>query len=98
MRLAGCDFVMYNCTYKKSFNFVYVEVHIANALPTGLNLQTRRVLVNTNCLRCGEPESISHILFDCNFAKEVWKLDPWQNTVDTNETSTVIKMIQEAIR
>ena len=71
---------------------------VTNTLPTGLNLQTRGVLVNTNCLRCGEAESISHILFHCNFAKKMWKLVPWQNTVDTNETSTFSRMIQEAIR
>ena len=42
-----------------------------NALPTGANLQTRGMLSNTLCTRCGDQESIEHILFHCPFAKEV---------------------------
>ena len=43
-----------------------------NSLPTGANLQTRGLLTNTGCPRCGEVETINHILFHCAFAKEVW--------------------------
>lgn len=34
------------------------------------------------CARCGEAESISHILFHCPHAMEVWNLGPWNTTMD----------------
>lgn len=47
-----------------------------NSLPTGENLRKRGLLADTACSRCGEPETLDHILFHCEFAKEVWKAGP----------------------
>lgn len=51
-----------------------------NALPTIENLQKRGMQITTSCCRCGEPETTLHLLFQCNFAKEVWALGPWSVT------------------
>ena len=48
-----------------------------NGLPTRLNLYQRGVNINPLCPMCEqEPESISHTLLHCNFAKQVW--DKWE--------------------
>lgn len=47
-----------------------------NGLPTGESLQHRGVL-DVRCKRCGEEESLSHLLFWCNFATKTWELCPW---------------------
>lgn len=57
-------------------------------MPSCENLQSRGLSTNTACTRCGEHESIDHILFHCNFAKEVWRMGPWTNAFSiTAETS-----------
>lgn len=38
------------------------------ALPTGQQLLSRHIDVDGNCCRCGEPETILHLLFTCPFA------------------------------
>ena len=48
-----------------------------NGLSTRLNLCRRGVNINPLCPMCEqEPESISHTLLHCNFAKQVW--DKWE--------------------
>lgn len=27
---------------------------------------------NSNCIRCGQPETIEHLLISCNYVKQVW--------------------------
>ncbi|KAJ4872358.1 Uncharacterized protein Rs2_45973 [Raphanus sativus] len=53
-----------------------------NALPTRDNLQRRNITTNTSCLRCGESETLLHLLFHCPFAAEVWSLTPWSAPFD----------------
>lgn len=69
-----------------------------NILPTGENLQRRGVLANKNCTRCGETETIDHILIQCKFAKDVWQLGPWKDTIDTTDLPTFVEMMKEAIK
>ena len=48
-----------------------------NGLPPRLNLCRRGVNIDPVCPMCEqEPESISHSLLHCNFAKQVW--DKWE--------------------
>ena len=61
---------------------------VQNVAPSGENLKRRGLLTNTSCVRCGELESIDHILFHWKFAKETWKLGPWSYELTiTPETS-----------
>lgn len=55
---------------------MFVWSIIQNALLLGENLQNRGMGVNTNCIRCHERETKSHIFFNCPYAKEVWKFIP----------------------
>ena len=45
-------------------------------LPVGERLLQRHINVNPNCKRCGNSESINHLIFHCPFAREVWDLTP----------------------
>ena len=45
-----------------------------NALPTLVNLQSKRVVNCDICPACGkEPETISHVFVNCEMAKRVWR-------------------------
>lgn len=66
----------------------------SNALPTGENLMKRGLLVNTTCVRCGAPESIEHILFECQFAVDVWKLAPWDTPIDTSASTSFFEKLE----
>lgn len=53
-----------------------------NNLPTGDNLRKKGLLGHTSCAKCGEEETIEHILFLCEPAKEAWNLCPWTTPID----------------
>ncbi|WZZ82151.1 hypothetical protein YC2023_102723 [Brassica napus] len=48
-----------------------------NNLPTEENLRKRGLQGHTLCSRCGEEETLEHILFQCDMAVAVWELCPW---------------------
>ncbi|KAG7578510.1 Ribonuclease H domain [Arabidopsis thaliana x Arabidopsis arenosa] len=54
--------------------FLWKALH--GALATGQQLAERCIAANISCGRCGEQESILHVLFSCPFAQKVWKLAP----------------------
>lgn len=54
-----------------------------NNLPTGENLQKRGLLGHTLCARCGDIETLEHILFHCEPAREAWNLCPWTAPLDS---------------
>lgn len=49
---------------------------LQGALPTSQQLQDRHISVDLACVKCGEPESILHLLFHCPFAQQVWAQAP----------------------
>ncbi|XP_071714687.1 uncharacterized protein [Rutidosis leptorrhynchoides] len=56
------------------------EVNYKNRLPTRLNFSVRGMEIeNISCQVCGAfVESLDHLLFDCNLAKELWiKVKIW---------------------
>lgn len=50
----------------------------------------RGLLDNACCIHCGELETLEHLLFQCEFAQEVWRLAPFKTTW---ETSTIAEFI-----
>ncbi|XP_048615698.1 uncharacterized protein LOC125588410 [Brassica napus] len=61
---------------------------LQNAIPTGENLQKRRVLTNTTCVRCGVQETTLHLFFHCEFTKQVWNFAPWSSRFDADEATS----------
>lgn len=55
---------------------------IRGALPVGETLLHRQAQINPLCKRCGELESINHLLFQYEFAERVWKDVPFAKRVD----------------
>lgn len=48
---------------------------LSGALAVKERLQTRGILIDNTCLRCGlASETICHVLFTCNMAHEAWEL------------------------
>lgn len=53
------------------------------ALPVGAQLAARNIGTATNCKRCNNVESISHLLFHCEYAQKVWSLAPYTRCLDS---------------
>lgn len=52
---------------------VFLWLLINNKLLTRDNLNKRQSLEDLTCLFCGEPESCSHLFFECVVAREMWR-------------------------
>lgn len=59
-----------------------VSKALGGALPVGEQLLQRQVTIDPLCRRCGNVESINHLLFQCEFAEKVWKEAPFAKRVD----------------
>lgn len=55
---------------------------LRGALPVGGKLLARQINIDPTCERCGELESINHLLFQCDFADKIWKEAPFVRRVD----------------
>ncbi|XP_009137100.1 uncharacterized protein LOC103861146 [Brassica rapa] len=62
-----------NCSPKLR-NFLWKVQN--NALAVGETLLKRGIQVDGRCKRCGESESIQHVIFYCPFAKRIWDSVP----------------------
>ena len=62
---------------------IFLWKALNGALPSGSQLAVRISGLDPACVRCKEPESIAHILFNCHFARRVWLLAPLEglNTI-----------------
>lgn len=57
---------------------------LKGALPVGERLAERHIPIDPSCKRCGAPESITHLFFQCRFARQVWRLAPFTTEVETS--------------
>lgn len=55
---------------------------LKGALPVGERLTDRHIPVDPSCKRCGASESITHLFFQCPYARKVWRLTPFVSTVE----------------
>lgn len=55
---------------------------LKGAIPVGTGLVERHVPVEVSCKKCGNPESIIHLFFQCPFAREVWQSAPFCREID----------------
>ena len=55
---------------------------LRGALPVGTTLQERHMPIDARCKRCGNPESIIHLFFQCEFAKALWNSAPFTGDID----------------
>ncbi|KAF3611793.1 hypothetical protein DY000_02047131 [Brassica cretica] len=54
------------------------------------------MLQNITCNHCGEPESVDHILFHCQYANEVWMYGPWNQSIDTTDATTFFEKLERS--
>ena len=59
---------------------------LRGALPVGTRLEDRHITVDSRCKRCGSPESIIHLFYQCDYAKAVWQTSPFAREVDSSRT------------
>ncbi|XP_074374535.1 uncharacterized protein LOC141714938 [Apium graveolens] len=78
----------------KIINFLWRTCRFC--LPTAAALATKSVNLSTNCLWCRScVEDSIHILFECNFAQDVWKSVGLWEVVSVNLNSDVFVTMQK---
>ncbi|CAA7055149.1 unnamed protein product [Microthlaspi erraticum] len=66
------------------------------ALPVGENLRARNVNTAVRCPHCGDEETTLHLLFQCDYAQEVWKLIPCTNLLNPHTIQQTRKGMEES--
>ncbi|KAM7253810.1 hypothetical protein ACFE04_031492 [Oxalis oulophora] len=56
-------------------DFVWRTLH--KVLPTNMKLAEKGIPLTPQCIRCGDPEDIEHVIFQCEFARGCWEL--WES-------------------
>ena len=71
----------------------------SNCLPTKENLLKRRVKVEAKCeICCQKPETTSHVLWECAFARNVWSLSNGRTQKCRNETIDFFLLFEQMRR
>ncbi|XP_048591461.1 uncharacterized protein LOC125576128 [Brassica napus] len=58
------------------------------ALALGENLARRRIMNNTSCRHCGEPETATHVFLHCPLTRRVWSTNIWESNFNPSECNT----------
>lgn len=69
-----------------------------NALAVGETLLRRGMQVDGKCKRCGEDESIFHVMFACPMAKKVWDLVPAMATPVRSSCNSMENLLKACAR
>ncbi|KAL9299039.1 putative ribonuclease H domain, reverse transcriptase zinc-binding domain-containing protein [Arabidopsis thaliana] len=72
---AAYDHLVVEDFAKPAFMLIYYTFKLSDA--TGQQLLDRHIAIDASCCRCGEPETILHMLFHCQFAQLVWSPAPF---------------------
>ena len=71
----------------------------SNCLPTKENLLKRRVKVEAKCeICCQKPETASHVLWECAFARNVWSLSNGRTQKCRNEAIDFFLLFEQMRR
>lgn len=80
-------------TSQKTKLFMWKAIH--EAIPVGENLGVRNVNTSIRCSHCGEAETTTQLLYQCDFAEKVWKLAPCLHPVETSLIPNVRKGFED---
>lgn len=69
-----------------------------NALAVGDSLVRRGIQVDGRCKRCGEPETILHVMFTCPTARKVWELAPVLMPPSRSTCDSVAELLKSCAR
>ena len=67
-----------------------------NALAVGEALVKKGIHVDGKCKRCGEPESIYHVMFSCITAQKVWALTPLLMLPSRSSCTTMEDLLKDS--
>ncbi|CAG7863784.1 unnamed protein product [Brassica rapa] len=71
---------------------------LSRSLPTGNNLRRRHITRDVLCKRCFQTEETeSHLFFDCDYAKQIWRASGIANTTIDNPNATLEERIQACL-
>lgn len=69
---------------------------ICSQVTTAENLWKRRIIQDPCCEHCGgRPESVSHVIFSCKFARKVWRLTGLAVTIQDMSSIEKKKILRE---
>lgn len=71
---------------------------LSRSLATGNNLRRRHITRDVICKRCFQTEETeSHLFFDCDYAKQIWRASGIANTTIDNSNATLEERIQACL-
>lgn len=68
------------------------------ALAVGETLLKHMIQVDGRCKKCGESESIEHVMFHCPFAKNIWSTVPELLVPNNTTVNSIGNLLQECTR
>lgn len=71
---------------------------LSRSLATGNNLRRRHITRDVMCKRCFQREETeSHLFFDCEYAKQIWRASGIANATIDNPNATLEERIQACL-